>query len=56
MAGDYDIHVNAVAFTKAASDFHNECKFMFSIGSTSCYDSADFLPTVLLKIMTMVLT
>ena len=41
MAGDYDIHVNAVAFTKAASDFHNECKFMSSIGSTSCYNSAD---------------
>ena len=41
MAEEYDIHVNAVAFTKAVDDYATECKFKSSIGGTSCYNSAD---------------
>ena len=41
MADEYDINIDAVAFTQAVNDYEAECKFKSSIGSVSCHNSND---------------
>lgn len=41
MTDKYDIHINAIAFTKAVSNYETEMKFKSLVGSILSYSSKD---------------
>lgn len=41
MADEYDIHIDAIAFTRAVSNYEMEMKFKSSVGSTSQHNARD---------------